>query len=101
MTRLRLPGRRAQTALDLLLILWAALWIALGVRVAHEVRGLAELSTTVGSVGRAVTSVADTLRGIPLIGDQIAGPLRTCVTPARTRWRRRGPRAPTRARSAS
>ncbi len=74
MTRLRLPGRRAQTALDLLLILWTALWIALGVRVAHEVRGLAELSTTVGSVGRAMTSVADTLRGLPLIGDQIAGP---------------------------
>ena len=46
----------------------------MGIEVAHEVRGLAELSTTVGSVGRAVTGVADTIRELPLIGDRLAGP---------------------------
>jgi hypothetical protein len=76
MTRLRLPGRRAQASLDALLALWAALWIAVGVLVAHEVRGLAELRTTVGSVGRAMTSVADTIRSLPLIGGQVSGPAR-------------------------
>ena len=74
MTRLRLPGRRAQSVLDVLLAVWAALWIAVGIEVAHEVRGLAELSTTVGSTGRAMTSIADTIRSLPLIGDRVAGP---------------------------
>ena len=46
----------------------------MGIAVANEVRGLAELSTTVGNVGRAMTSVAETIRALPLIGDRLAGP---------------------------
>jgi hypothetical protein len=74
MTRLRLPGRRAQAVLDALLAAWTVLWIVVGIQVAQEVRGLAELSTTVGSVGHALTSVADTIRALPLIGGKLAGP---------------------------
>ncbi len=72
MTRTRLPGR-AQATLDAVLAVWAILWIAVGIAVAHEARGLAELSDTVGQVGRATTTVGETLRSLPLIGDRLGG----------------------------
>jgi hypothetical protein len=55
-------------------VLWTIAWIWMGFAVAHEVRGIADLSDTVGSVGRAVTSVGETLRDLPLVGDQISAP---------------------------
>ncbi len=76
MTRLHplLPSRRALTALDLALGAWTALWVTLGLSVAHEVRGLSELSDTVSTIGSAVDEVGRTLGGVgslPLVGDLI------------------------------
>lgn len=70
----RLSSRRAQRTLDLLLSFWAVAWIVVGLVVAQEVRGLGQLSDTVGSVGRAVTSVGEVARGLPLVGSRLAGP---------------------------
>jgi hypothetical protein len=66
-------GRPAagRLALDLLVAGWAALWVAVGAGVALEVRGLAGLSETVGSVGRSVEETGGVLRsldGLPLVG---------------------------------
>lgn len=63
-----------QLALDSALVLWTVAWVWMGFAVAHELRGIADLSDTVGGVGRAVTSVGDSLRGLPLVGDQMSGP---------------------------
>jgi hypothetical protein len=46
----------------------------MGVTVAHEVRGLAELSGTVDRLGGAVAEVGDVIGGLPLIGEEVAGP---------------------------
>jgi hypothetical protein len=64
----------AQLALDAALALWTIAWVWMGFAVAHEVRGIADLSDTVGSVGRAVTSVGEALRGLPLVGDELGPP---------------------------
>jgi hypothetical protein len=63
-----------QLALDAALALWTVTWVWMGFAVAHEVRGIADLSDTVGSVGRAVVSVGDTLRDLPIVGDQLTEP---------------------------
>jgi hypothetical protein len=63
-----------QLALDAALVLWTIAWVCMGFAVAHEVRGIADLSDTVGSVGRAVTTVGETLRDLPLVGEQVSGP---------------------------
>jgi hypothetical protein len=73
MGRSPLPGRRGQALLDAVLVLWAALWITVGFVVADQVRGLAELSDTVGRVGRATVTVGETIKGLPLIGDRLRG----------------------------
>jgi hypothetical protein len=74
MGRSRLPGGRAQTLLDVIVVLWAAAWIAAGVVVAQEVRGLAELSDTASQLGEAVVTVGETVQALPLIGEQVAEP---------------------------
>jgi hypothetical protein len=74
MKRSRRLAPAAQRALDAALLLWTVAWIWMGIAVADEVRGIADLSDTVGSVGRAVTDVGDAIRGLPLVGDQAAGP---------------------------
>jgi len=48
------PNRRLAT-LDLLCAGWVLLWAAVAIAVALELRGLAELSETVGRVGRALS----------------------------------------------
>jgi hypothetical protein len=68
MSRSRVPPRRAQALTDLILLAWAALWIAVGIAVANEVRGLVEISGTVGEVGQAMVTVGETIRSLPLIG---------------------------------
>lgn len=73
---LRSAGRRL-LALDLLLALWAALWIGLGVQVAREVDGLKELSSTVRTTGGAVESAGRSLQSLdslPLVGPQVGEP---------------------------
>lgn len=74
MGRARLPGGRAQLLLDTLLLVWTLWWLAAGVLVAHEVRGLAELSDTAGKTGRAVIAVGDAVQALPLVGAQFDEP---------------------------
>lgn len=67
------PNRRLAT-LDLLCAGWVLLWAAVAIAVALELRGLAELSETVGRVGRALseTGVAvGTLSEAPVVGGQL------------------------------
>jgi hypothetical protein len=74
MGRARLPGGRAQLLLDALLIVWTAAWLAIGIVVAHEVRGLAELSDTASKTGRAAVAIGDAVKELPIIGAQIEEP---------------------------
>lgn len=67
-----LPGGRALVAIDVVLTLWAAVWIITGIVVARELHGLTELSDTVGTVGRATETSGEALASIedlPVIGD--------------------------------
>jgi hypothetical protein len=57
--------------LDIVLLAWAVLWIAAGFAVADRVRGLAEVSATVAKVGRATTTVGETIRSLPLVGGSL------------------------------
>ena len=74
MGRSRVASRRAQTLLDVLLLAWAALWVVAGIAVANQVRGLAEVSDTVAEVGRATTTVGETIRSLPLVGGSLGEP---------------------------
>jgi hypothetical protein len=74
MGRARLPGGRAQLLLDAALVVWTLWWLSVGVLVAHEVRGLAELSDTGGQLGRAAISIGETMDALPAIGAQVEEP---------------------------
>ncbi len=76
MTALRalLPRGRALIALDLVLALWVAVWIVLALALAHEVRGLRQLSETATKAGTAIRDTGRTLDGLstlPFVGGQI------------------------------
>ncbi len=69
-----LPTGRARLALDVLLAVWVAAWIYLGVAIGEQVSGLRQLSTTVTRVGVAVKTTGDTvssLGSVPFVGGQI------------------------------
>ncbi len=74
MSRPRRLAPRAQLAVDAALVLWTAAWLWMGIAVAHEIRGVADLSDTAGEVGRAITGVGGTLRDLPVIGGQMSRP---------------------------
>jgi hypothetical protein len=74
MGRARLPGGRVQVLLDALLLVWTVSWIALGLLVAHEVRGLADLSDATSKAGRAVVAVGDAVKELPIVGAEVAEP---------------------------
>jgi hypothetical protein len=60
--------------LDVAFALWAAIWIALGVLVWHEVRGLRPLADTVSVAGQSLGDTAAALRSysaIPLVGSSL------------------------------
>jgi hypothetical protein len=60
--------------LDAVFALWAAIWIALGVFVWHEVRGLRPLADTVAVAGQSLGDTAAALRtysAIPLVGSSL------------------------------
>ena len=91
MGRSRVPARRAQSLLDTLLLAWAVLWVIVGIVVANQVRGLAEMSDTVAGVGRATTTVGQTIGSLPLVGgslgksaDQISAAGRDAVASAQS-----------------
>src|SRR6478609_5707624 len=74
-----LPGRRAtQLATDVLVVAWVALWAHLG-RVVHDaVLGLAaparRLESAGAGFGRSMDDASRTLRGVPVVGDQLHAP---------------------------
>lgn len=81
MTRLQvlLPGGRWLFVLDALLVAWALTWIAFGLTVASEVKGLRELSGTVSNVGGAVEETGrsiGSLDDLPVIGGRVGEPSR-------------------------
>jgi hypothetical protein len=68
------PSGRLIHFLDVVLVVWIAAWIVLGLRVRDEVRGLTQLSDTVGAAGSTLDRAGrqlDTLRGLPFVGDRI------------------------------
>jgi hypothetical protein len=68
------PSGRLIHFLDLLLAIWIAGWIVLGLQVRHEVRGLTELSDTVEAAGNTLDQAGrqlDTLKGLPFVGNRI------------------------------
>ena len=67
-------SRRQRRSLDLILAVWTALWILVGVAVWNEVRGLRPLAHTVAVAGRSLDDTAAALRGfsgIPLVGGSL------------------------------
>jgi hypothetical protein len=67
-----LPGRSATRVLDVLLTLWVALWIAIGVLAGNELRELRTLSETVVGAGTALEQTGRALEAIgevPLVGE--------------------------------
>lgn len=72
-----LRPRRRYALIDAAIVIWAVVWVFMGLRIADEVRGLSELSTTVIDVGVAVESAGvaiGSLSDIPLAGDRIERP---------------------------
>lgn len=65
---------RERRTLDAILAVWVAVWIAIGVFVWYEVRGLRPLATTVGLAGKSLGDTAAALRGlsaVPLVGGSL------------------------------
>ena len=63
--------------IDVAIVVWAVVWVFMGLRVADEVRGLSELSTTVIDVGVAVESAGvalGSLSDVPFAGDRLERP---------------------------
>lgn len=61
---------------DVVVVIWAALWIGMGVAVYHEVRGLHDISETLVQTGRAVDRTGKALQaldGVPFVGDRVRG----------------------------
>jgi hypothetical protein len=68
------PRPAARRLLDGAIILWAAAWIVVGLLVAREVRGLADLSRTVTAAGYALEGAGSTLgslEGVPFVGENV------------------------------
>jgi hypothetical protein len=63
-----------QLLVDGLIIVWTAGWLAIGVVVAYEVRGLADLSDAASRAGRAVVAVGDAVRDLPIVGAELETP---------------------------
>jgi hypothetical protein len=69
-----LPSGRRLLALDVVLALWVAGWIWLGLAVGGQVSGLQRLSTTIGHVGSAVQqsgALLSSLKDLPFVGNQL------------------------------
>lgn len=68
-------GPRERRSLELILAVWTALWILVGVAVWNEVRGLRPLADTVAVAGSSLDDTAAALRGfsgVPLVGTSLA-----------------------------
>ena len=65
---------RDKRLLDVILAVWVAIWILVGVFVWHEVRGLRPLASTVAVAGKSLGDTASALRAfsaVPLVGGSL------------------------------
>jgi len=72
-TSIGTSGRSVRT-LDLVVLVWIAAWIVMGVVIGNQVRDLRQLSDTVVQAGSAVTRTGQALRplnGLPFVGSRI------------------------------
>lgn len=72
----RHPPARRLVLIDVLVAVWVALCIALGVAVASEVRELRTIADSVSAAGRAVETTGRTLSSlsdVPAVGGDLAG----------------------------
>lgn len=70
----RTPRRSVRVALDAAVVVWAAAWIVVGLWVAREVEGLADLSETVTRAGIALEEAGvalQSLDGVPFVGEDV------------------------------
>lgn len=70
----RTISARTLRRLDVLFVVWAAVWIAVAAYTAHEVQVLHDLSGTVVTTGAAVDTAGKALQGIatlPLVGGEV------------------------------
>jgi len=68
------PSGRLIHFLDIVLVVWIAGWVVLGLWVGREVRGLTQLSDTVQTAGVTLDQAGrqlDTLKGLPFVGNRI------------------------------
>lgn len=73
-----LPSARRLLLVDLALLVWSLTWVATGIAVYSEARGLSELSGTVREVGEAVEAFGaslGTVGDLPVIGGPLGGAL--------------------------
>src|SRR5918992_6168471 len=66
------PG--TQRSLDAALVLWTVAWLWMGIAVANEIRGIADLGDTVSGVGKSAISAAEAMRELPIVGGQLEAP---------------------------
>ena len=69
-----LPMGRMRVVLDVVLVIWVAIWIWLGTALGGEVAGLRRLSGTIGQVGATVVQSGQLLssfQGLPLVGSKV------------------------------
>ena len=79
------PARRSRQLVgDVLVLLWCALWLAVGLLVHQAVSSLVSPTLTLaGSADRTAAQLergGDGLAGIPLVGDDASAPLRAAAT---------------------
>jgi hypothetical protein len=70
----RTPSARSIWSLDAAIVLWAAVWIVVGVVVYHEVRGLAQLGDTLDTASEAIDETGRALgglRNLPFVGPEL------------------------------
>src|SRR5688500_13871169 len=73
------PGRRtAQVLADVLFVLWLVLWVWVGNEVHDATLALAEpgrqTTEAATSISGGFTDAGDYLRGVPIVGDEVAVP---------------------------
>ncbi len=68
------PSVRPGGLIDVLAVMWVALWVVVALAVADEMRNLGRLSVTVDRVGRAAVTVGDglsDLSSVPFVGGRV------------------------------
>src|SRR3954468_9404909 len=69
---LRIPATSRIAAPDLVVVLWAVLWIVLAFAVVQATRDVAELGGTVSQTGSAINQVGGGNKDIPLVPDDVS-----------------------------